>query len=70
MYEGISNDIPVEAIVARNLGDEDWEDLCVSPVSADGCSRKATFEPERPSSFEPEPVTIKALTVTRKRFTR
>ena len=70
MYEGVSNDLPVEAIVARNMGDEDWEDLCTDPGLAYGCSRKTTNEYERPGCAEAEPITIKELTTTRRRFLR
>lgn len=41
-------ELSVEALVARNLGDDDWEDLL--PAVDDGCYRKATMEIER--SFE------------------
>ena len=66
-YEQISDDLPIEAIVARNMGDEDWEGLMDSPILADGCSMKATMEVER-DRFEPEPITIKDVYVTRRRF--
>lgn len=68
MYEGISDDLPIEALVARNRGDEDWADLCDDPrpLLAEGCSRRAFYERERPSRIEPEPETVKAL-VIRKR---
>ena len=69
MYEGVANDLPIEALVARNMGDEDWEDLCVDPGLASGCSRKATYERDRLGQFEPEPLTIKDLTITRRRLT-
>ena len=66
-YEGIADDLPIEAIVARNMGDEDWEDLANdTQLLVFGCSKKATDEPERLGRFEPEPVTIKAL-ITRPR---
>ena len=69
LYEGISDDLPIEAIVARNMGDEDWEDLCTSPQLSDGCSRRAPLSSERDErfgKFEAEPVTTKAF-VTRPR---
>lgn len=71
-YEGISDDLPVEAIVARNMGDEDWADLCTDPRLSDGCSMAAPHLGERDegSRFEPEPITIKDLTVTRRRTYR
>ncbi len=61
MYEFAYEDqLSVEAIVARRMGDEDWEEL----VSYDplGCSRRATSEAQR-DRFEPEPVTIKDLRI-------
>ena len=61
-YEGISDDLPIEAIVARNMGDEDWEDLCTSPVLHAGCSRKTpplSAERDVRSIYEPEPQTLK-----------
>lgn len=69
-YEGIADDLPIEAIVARNMGDADWEDLCVDYGLADGCSRANPNIEERAFSAhrEAEPVTVKAA-VTRKRFT-
>lgn len=69
-YEGISDDLPVEAVVARDRGDPDWEELCVHVVFAEGCSRASTHIGERDerSRFEAEPVTIKSLTITRRRF--
>ena len=67
MYEGISDELPIEALVAYNRGDEDWEDLVNdSHLFAFGCSRRATHERDRLGQFEPEPVTVKAL-VTRPR---
>lgn len=45
-------ELSVEAIVAFNLGDEDWEDLI--PHAHDGCTRRATVEVER-DHFEREP---------------
>lgn len=45
-------ELSVEALVARNLGDDDWEDLI--PAVEDGCYRKATCEVER-SREEAEP---------------
>ena len=66
-YEGIADDLPIEAIVARNMGDEDWEDLANdTQLLVFGCSRKATYERDRYDRFEAEPVTVKAL-VTRPR---
>lgn len=71
-YEGVSDELPVEAIVARNMGDEDWADLCSDPRLSDGCSRKASLNSERDqgSRHETEPVTIKDLTITRRRTYR
>lgn len=72
-YEGISNELPVEAIVARNMGDEDWTELCDDHHAlAYGCSHKAPLNSERDegSRFEAEPITIKDLTVTRRRTYR
>lgn len=68
MYEGVSDDLPIEALVARNMGDPDWEDLCDDPrpMLAEGCTRRASYERERPDRFEAEPETVKAF-VTRKR---
>lgn len=68
MYEGLSDaDLPIEAIVAHNMGDEDWEELTNdNQLLAFGCSRKATHERDRYDRFEPEPITIKAL-ITRPR---
>lgn len=67
MYEGVCDDAPIEAIVARNMGDEDWEDLVDDyQLLAFGSSRKATYERDRLGQFEPEPVTVKAL-ITRPR---
>lgn len=67
MYEGIADDLPIEALVARNRGDEDWEGLVddFSTLGA-GCARRATHERDRYDRFEPEPITIKAL-ITRPR---
>lgn len=66
-YEEVSDDLPIEALVAINRGDEDWEDLVNdSPTLATGCSRSPTYEPERLGRFEAEPITIKAL-ITRPR---
>lgn len=45
-------ELSVEAIVAQNMGDEDWEDLI--PHAHDGCTRRATTEVER-DRVEPEP---------------
>lgn len=69
LYEGISDDLPIEAIVARNMGDEDWEDLCTSPQLSDGCSRRAPLSSERDvsSRYEAEPVTVKAFVTRRPR---
>ena len=65
-YEGVSDDLPIEAIVARNMGDEDWADLCTCTQLSEGCSRKsATYSAERDKRFdrfEAEPVTVKDLT--------
>ena len=71
-YEGISDELPIEAIVARNMGDEDWADLCNDPRLSDGCSHKAPLNSERDegSRFEAEPITIKDLTVTHRRTYR
>lgn len=69
-YEGVSNDLPIEAIVAHNLGDEDWEDLCTDPRLAEGCFRAAPLNSERDERFgrfEAEPITIKALVTRRPR---
>lgn len=68
-YQGYSDaDLSIEAIVAHNRGDEDWEDLVDdSPTLAFGCSRRATHERDRLGQFEPEPVTVKAL-ITRTRY--
>ena len=40
------DDLPVEAIVARNMGDPDWEELIDKPLPmlAKGCTRRATQE--------------------------
>lgn len=66
-YEGVSDDLPIEALVAINRGDEDWEDLVADfSTLGTGCSRSPTDEPERLGRFEPEPVTVKAL-ITRPR---
>lgn len=70
MYEGVSDDLPVEAIVARNMGDPDWEELCTDTRLNEGCSRRASYEPERHGRAEAEPITIKDAAVTRRRFTR
>lgn len=70
MYEGVSDELPVEAIVARNMGDPDWEELCTDSQFNNGCSRKPTYEPERLGRFEAEPVTIKDVAITRRRFPR
>lgn len=48
------NQISVEAEVARNLGDEDWEDLA-QDIGNEGCSVRPRMEMER-SKVEPEPV--------------
>lgn len=45
-------ELSVEAIVARSMGDEDWEDLITD--TAEGCYRKPCCEIER-SFFEAEP---------------
>lgn len=45
-------ELSVEAQVALNMGDEDWEDLV--PTADDGCHRRATCEVER-SYVELEP---------------
>ena len=45
-------ELSVEAQVALNMGDEDWEDLL--PAIDDGCSRRPTVEIER-SRVEIEP---------------
>lgn len=45
-------ELSVEAQVALNMGDEDWEDLL--PAIDDGCDRKPTFEKDR-SRVELEP---------------
>ena len=45
-------ELSVEAQVALNMGDEDWEDLL--PAIDDGCSRRPTVEIER-SHVEIEP---------------
>ena len=45
-------ELSVEAQVAMNMGDEDWEDLL--PAIVDGCHRRATCEVER-SRVELEP---------------
>lgn len=46
---------PVEATVARNMGDEDWEELLNdTSVLAEGCSRRLPYEKER-STPEREP---------------
>lgn len=45
-------ELSVEAQVALNMGDEDWEDLL--PAIDDGCYRKPTLEIER-SHIEIEP---------------
>lgn len=67
MYEGIADDLPIEAMVARNRGDEDWEDLVADfSTLGTGCSRSPTYERDRYDRFEAEPVTVKAL-VTRPR---
>ena len=67
MYEGISDELPIEALVAYNRGDEDWEDLVADFSNlGEGCSRRPTHERDRLGQFEPEPVTVKAL-VTRPR---
>lgn len=44
--------LSVEQLVALNMGDEDWEEL--APSSDDGCSRKATTEPDRFARTTPE----------------
>ena len=71
-YEGISYELPVEAIVARNMGDEDWADICNDTQLSDGCSRTSPHFGERDegSRYEAEPVTIKDLTITRRRVYR
>ena len=47
MFEfSYEDDLPVEAIVARNMGDHDWEELIDEPLPmlAKGCTRRATQE--------------------------
>lgn len=70
LYEGVSDDLPIEALVARNLGDEDWADLCSDPRLSDGCSRAAPLSSERDErfgKFEAEPVTVKAFVIRRRK---
>lgn len=40
------DDLSIEAIVARNMGDPDWEELIDEPLPtlSFGCSRKASRE--------------------------
>ena len=45
-------ELSVEAQVAQNMGDEDWEDLIAT--ADDGCYRKPSLEVER-SHVEIEP---------------
>ena len=45
-------ELSVEAQVAQNMGDEDWEDLITT--ADDGCHRCTTYEVER-SRVEIEP---------------
>ena len=49
MYE---DQLSVEAIVARNMGDDDWEELI--SYHSTGCSRRPSVEVERNHiEFEP-----------------
>ena len=50
MFE--ESELSVEALVAQNLGDEDWQELI--PHACQGCTRRSTIEVEH-SHFEAEP---------------
>ena len=47
-----TSQLSVEALVAMNMGDDDWEELV--PTTGEGCYRKATVEVEH-DHYEAEP---------------